>query len=706
MLMMTLNPSGDVSGISSYSSSKGYTLPDLLDQGCEQHPNSRALNQWKNGQWTAVSNHSFRRQADNIALGLQSLGLKKGDRVALLMESDRPFCLVDMACLLAGCVTIPIDLTQTIENIIYILRHAESQALIVSDQALLSLLTPFLGDVPTLKWVIVGMTVGWAGNRKISSLTLDRLPRSLSLQWEDLDDVYQQGESLRSSASAKTLRTAIHPADLATIVYIAGNYDRPKGVMLSHGAIATNIHSAFRVYPHLGTGDTEVALSFLPLTHIFARSFIYGHLAYGHSIYFSNPKRVIKHLKQVQPTIFITVPRLLEKIHSKIIDKGQRLTGWQRWLFDWSLALAQQESSHPLNVGYYAQHTLADRLIFARWRSPFGPRLKTLICGGAALNPTLAQIFVNAGFPLCQGYGLTETSGVLSYERGPHQKAGTIGIPIPGVKVKIAKDGEILVKSPGLMDGYYENPDFTPPQPSSHPTDTLRDHKQEGSNSILPLGKRALEGGGSILDTDGWFHTGDLGRITADGLLQVTGVKKSLFKLSTGKYVSALALEADVVRSPLVADAIAVGAGRKFCAMLIWPNLTTLRQHMHKMGLNIPTTALMHHPCVIALYQSLIDQANCHLPDWSTVKRFVLIEKPLATERGDRIAAPPLQPSHAHRSDYSRAAILQRFAGEIEALYTPSRQQWTETDQQLPPPTHQCPLPPFTCPTYAQSLTH
>ena len=278
---------------------------------------------------------------------------------------------------------------------------------------------------------------------------------------------------------------------------------------------------------------------------------------------------------------------------------------------------------------------------------------------------------------------------MLSYERGRYKKAGTIGIPIPGVTVKIADDGEILVKSPGLMDGYYENPELTPP--STTEPEVLRDSQDLATKSPI--------------DADGWFHTGDLGRITTDGLLQVTGVKKPLFKLATGKYVSALALEADVVRSPLVAEAIAVGAGRKFCAMLIWPNLTELQQQIRQMALDIPPTALMHHPCVIALYQALIDQANCHLPDWSTVKRFVLVEKPLAMER-DQLTDPPIDSLQSHRPEFNRADILQHFAPEIDALYAPTRQQWTETDQHLTLPSLECPLPPFTCPTYAQSLIH
>ena len=672
MLMVECKAIRATPGTRCEESSSTHTLPTLLDQGCDHHPNTIALNDWHNHQWTPLSNLEFRHTVELMALGFQDLGLTKGDRIALLMESDSRFCIADMGCLLAGCVSVPIDLTQTIENIIFILQHSGAKALIVSRPHLLEKIAPFLTKTPAMEWVLTPSPVGRVEEvNPPLSLIPESDPRGLQepwdlklpLRWRTLDDVRKQGLALNTPAHLTQFREAIQPTDLATIVYIAGEHDRPKGVMLSHGAIASTILSAFSVYPDLGKGSDEVVLSFLPLTHIFARSFIYGHFAYGHSIYFSIPSRVAKHLKQIQPTIFITVPRLLEKVYSKIVEHGQKLTRWQRWLFDWSLHLAQRyELGRSPQGWYWLQLTLADCWVFSKWRSPFGGRLKALISGGAALDGRLANVLSAAGLPICQGYGLTETSGVLSYGRGASNLAGSVGQPIPGVEVAIALDGEILVKSVGNMVGYYDEPELT----------------------------------AQVLDAEGWLHTGDLGRITNEGLLEITGVKKSLFKLATGKYISAAVLEDGVKLSPLVMEAIAVGVNRKFCAMLIWPNLTTLRHHTQILGFNIPPATLMHHPCVMALYQSLIDEANCHLPTWSTVKRFTLIETPLTTEHNLISSTGTL----------NRAAVLQRYAADIDELYTPPHPQWTHADQTLPLPINDCPLPPFTCPTYAQSLTH
>ncbi|NET50325.1 MAG: long-chain fatty acid--CoA ligase, partial [Merismopedia sp. SIO2A8] len=518
--------------------------------------------------------------------------------------------------------------------------------------------------------------------------------QSYPLEWWSLTAVRQIGAVIKTAEGVAQLRDAIHPSDLATIVYISGEQGRPKGVMLSHGAIASNILSAFRVYPNLGTGDTEVALSFLPLTHIFARSFIYGHLAYGHSIYFSSPNRVVRYLKQVQPTIFITVPRFLEKVHSKIIERGQRLRGWQRWVFGWALALAKRYELGKRPQGWYGfQMQLADLFVFTKWRSPFGSRLKALISGGAALSAPVSNMLSAAGLPIQQGYGLTETSGVLCYGRGDWNRAGSVGPPIPGVQLSIADDGEVLVKSPGLMQGYSLNPSYLLPAPQeSHPF----------SDPWLFQVPTDLSPSTPNIDAGGWLHTGDLGRLSDDGSLQITGVKKSMFKLTTGKYISAAALETAVKQSPLVVEAIAVGANRKFCAMLIWPNFNTLKQQVQLMDLHIPPTALMHHPCVMALYQTLVDTANCHLPTWSTVKRFVLMETPLSV--GNYHVLEPNQRRPFHELTYlQRAEILAQCSREIDDLYAPIHPQWGQ-EGELAVSATDCSLPAFTCPVSAQSL--
>ncbi|WP_346289860.1 AMP-dependent synthetase/ligase [Sphaerothrix gracilis] len=660
------------------------TLPVLLDQACDRYPNELAFNHWQNRRWQPLSNRTFRRTAEELGLGLLGLGLRQGDRVALIMHSDVDFCLADMGCLLAGLVNVPIDLTQTIENIIYSLRHAAVQALIVSNPDLLEQIAAYLKQVPTLQQVIVsaglptlsatvaveGLAPGQPSPPPEECLQypqflheppvhpgLAALPATVQLL--ALEQVRSQGQANWSPERIAQLKAAIAPTDLATILYIASDSHRPKGVMLTHESIAADVIAAFSSYPNLGHGPEEVALIFLPLTHIFARVFLYGHLAYGHSIYFSNPNHVVKHLRTLQPTFMITVPRLIEKVYERICDRAQRLGNFDRAVFTWALKLAQRYEIGKAPSRLYAlQLKLADRLVFAKWRAAFGGRLKALVSGGAALKAELANVFSAAGIPVLQGYGLTETSAVLCYNRGQYNRAGTVGVPIAGVEIGIAEDSEILVRSPFVMQGYYRDPVAT---------------------------RQALK--------HGWFHTGDLGEITPDGFLKIIGVKKPLFKLSTGKYVSSLPLEQELRRSPLVDYAIAVGANRKFCSMLIFPNLTALHQEAEAMALPLQSDSLLQHPCITARYQTLIDAANCHLPYWSTVRKFALVNAVLTVENG------LLQAD----GSVDRVAVLRAFVGVVEEMYGEAETRGGGDGEVL----QGCAIvPAATCPAYAQSLTH
>jgi long-chain acyl-CoA synthetase len=678
----------------------GRSLLSLLDEACDRYPNQQAFNQWQNRNWQSLSNHAFRTAVEECALGLLSLGLARGDRVAFVMHSDIPFCIADMGCLLAGLVNVPIDLTQTIENILFILQHTEANALIISNLELLNQVLPHLGEAVMLRWVLLveetEERVGELQNCKLTGkaeeeqqensqgcLQLDEThvmhsaKQGAFLQEADLygvrmlslQAVRQRGKAQWSEERLQQLRSAIHPTDLATILYIVSETKQPKGVMLTHENISADILSAFSTYPGLATGAEEVALLFLPLTHIFARAFFYGHLAYGHSVYFSDPRHVMRHLKSVNPTFMITVPRVLEKIYERILEQGRRLNKFDRALFFWALNLAQRyEVGQPLSRLYGLRLKLADRLVFARWRSVFGDRLKAFISGGAALRPELTDVFSAVGLPVLQGYGLTETSAVLCYNRGTYNRAGTVGVPIPGVEIAIAEDSEVLVKAPFVMQGYYRDPLAT---------------------------QRAF-------NPEGWLHTGDLGELSPDGFLKITGVKKPLFKLTTGKYVSPLVLEQELMRSPLVNHAITVGANQKFCGMLIFPNLAALQQEISQIDpdlLNpVPLNpelpeSWLQHPCVLSLYQSLIDAANCHLPYWSTVRKFKLMNAELTIESGLLLPDGML----------NRVQVLEAFAIEIAMLYgeTDRRREAEETD--VPSRLY---VPPTECPVYARSLTH
>lgn len=676
----------------------GRTLPSLLDTACARTPNNTALNHWQRRRWHTVSSHGLRQTAEEIALGLLTLGLQRGDRVAFVMHSDLSFCRVDLGCLLAGLIDVPIDLTQTIENILFILNHTAAKVMVVSNLDLLEQLVPYLWEATTLEQIIIAdVPVDWSAvrtslMRSTATSVPDRLAHELPTPWEclhiphflgeavptshpvhlvppcirllTLAEVQERGQQQWSVAAVEELRTAIAPSDLATILYIASETSQPKGVMLTHENIAANVIAAFTSFPKLQIGPEEVALIFLPLTHIFARTFLYGHLAHGHTIYLSDPNHLFKHLRRVQPTLMLTVPRLLEKVYERLLERRTHLKGVDRRVFDWALKLVQRFDVEQSPHGLYAlQLQLADHLVFSKWRASFGDRLRTLISGGAALRPDLVNLFSAAGLPVLQGYGLTETSGVVCYNRGAANRAGTVGLPIAGVEVEIAADSEILVRAPFVTSGYYRNPAATQ----------------------------------AVLEADGWLHTGDLGQIDRDGFLTITGVKKPLFKLSTGKYVSSEPLEAAVMTSPLVDAAIAVGANHKFCGMLIVPNLQALGAIAKLAEIDTTVPNWWQHPILLAQYQGVIDAANCHLPYWSTVRQYRLID-PQQSPKPTLANGGRLPNGHLNR-----AWALTHYAADIAALYASPTIPTSVSDAGM---NMLLPAPASACPIHAKSLLH
>ncbi|KOP27693.1 long-chain fatty acid--CoA ligase [Hapalosiphon sp. MRB220] len=789
----------------------GRSIPSLLDEACLIHSNSHALNQWIEGNWQSLSNQEFRVAAQELAMGLLRLELNKGERVALLMHSDINFCIADMGSLLAGLVNVPIDLTQTIEHILFILQHAEVKALFISNIELLYQIIPYLWKAPELKMVIVAdvpndwhvrrqqLTSQQSLNEQSNTLKyeIEEIPSNVCLfipefpSQELLDNLFAKFPECIQLFTLKEIRrigqnfnyedskkfgSLLAANDLATLIYIPGINGEPQGVMLTHENLSANTLAMFTGIPNLKFGAQEIVLSFLPLTHVFARVLLYGHINYGHSVYFSNPTQVTKHLREVRPTIFATVPLLLEKIYSKILEQRNKtsqklklnlhnlpeqrlanskgvktkklklLSPVSYSILNWAFNFAQK---YELGQKRQLRHTLmlqlANRLVFSQWRAVFGGRLKYLISGGAALKAEIANLFAAAGMRVLQGYGLTETSSALACNRGKFNRAGTVGVAIAGVEIAIAQDGEILTRSPYITQGYYKNPDATQ----------------------------------QLIDRDGWLHTGDLGEFTSEGFLKITGLKKSRFKLSTGKYVTPLPIESKLKTSPFVANAVAVGSERKFCAMLIFPNLDALQSYASSIGIsqedvsnvkrgdtvgedeaenvkrgdtvgedeaenvrrgdavrenslvssftassrpnvpasprpNVPVSsfppslpqflpeALLKHPCIIALYQALMDEANCHLPYWSTVKRFQLINATPTIENGMLML----------NQQVNRTKVAEIFAQEIDDIYKDKqrkegykgdgemhRREDTEID------ISSCPvIPTVSCPAFAKSL--
>lgn len=710
----------------------GRTIPSLLDEACDRTPNACAFNQWSEAGWQAMSNQEFHNRAEVLAVGLLQLGLKKGDRVAFLMHSDLNFCIFDMACLLAGLVDVPIDLTQTLEHIIFVLRHSEARVLVVANLDLLSQISPYLWEVPTLQYLLAAeVPTDWRQVRSqfmpLHPAHSDHLPLSIPqcIQLLSIEEVQQTGtEAILQSPPPypstplllhpSTLQTNLKPQDLATIVYIPDEAGQMEGVMLTHENLSANALASFSGIPGLQKGDREIVLSFLPLNHVLARVMVYGHINYGHTIYFSNANRLMKHFKEIRPTILTTIPLLLEKIYSKILEKGLRQPKWiklrpyqqdkkleaipevkifshpstfslfsflqtlkvhlqflmalwqslqmafSQFLFQWALNLVHQYELGVQPRGIYAGLLmLADWFVLRHWREVFGGRIKYLICGGAALKAELANAFAAAGIQILHGYGLTQASAVVCCNRGKWNRAGTVGVPIAGMEVAIAADQEILIRGPCVTPGYYKNPAAT---------------------------ERLLEAG--------WLHTGDLGTFTEAGFLQITGLKKALFKLSTGKYIAPQPIEQRVRQSPFVAQAIVVGAEQKTCAMLMVPNLEALHRYALDVGLDMPLEDLLRHPSIQALYQSIVTAANCHLPYWAIVKHFRLITTPLTVENG----------LLTDTGQINRAKVAEVFAAEIAALYHEDGSRKRDGELRGEPSLSGLPGFDSTCPTIAQSL--
>jgi len=598
----------------------GKTLPELLYEACATYDNPRALNQPEEEGWAPCSLDQFRVRAEETALGLRDLGLERGERVALLLESDVPFCVVDMGCLLAGLIDVPLYLSSSADQMTYVAEHSEARALAVANPKRLKQAADFLPDLPEIETVILCET--GSGERP-------DLPERIDLV--TLDEVRARGREAVSNrdAAIQDLRDHIDPEDLATIIYTSGTTGKPKGVMLSHQNISSNaINSVGEIDDFEDGPDGEVVISFLPMTHVFARMLQYSFMARGVSIYFTHPDNLVEALPKVRPTTFASVPRVLEKVYAGIRKKILGMEGVQKWIGEWALDVAgDYEIGKEQSALYDLKHAVADRLVFGKWRDALGGRIKWIVVGGAALQPDLANTLAAAGITTLQGYGLTETSPVISYTRPERNRPGTVGEPLPGVEVCIADDGEILTRGPNVMKGYYKRSDKTD----------------------------------EVLTEDGWFHTGDIGKFDEEGFLKITDRKKDLFKLSTGKYVMPQPIENQLGSQPLVDKAVVVGNDRKFCAALIFPEEDQVRVEAKARDLDADRSFddLLADPALIEAFRDLVVEANRGLDHWATVKRFALVPGELTIESG--LLTPTLK--------VKRRDVQEACAEEIDALY-------------------------------------
>ena len=569
---------------------------------------SDALVTKQDGKWIKTSTEEYIAKANAISRALVEMGVQKNDKIAIISTNNRTeWNIMDIGILQTGAQTIPIYPTISEVDYEYILNHSESTYCFVSDEEVLRKVNAIKSNVPTLKEVYSFNSIQGCKH------------------WSELLEL---GKDEANQKLVEERKNAVIPSDLATIIYTSGTTGKPKGVMLSHNNIVSNvIHSAPRIPFEKGKSR---ALSFLPVCHIFERVILYLYQYYGVSIYFGESiDKISDNIKEVKPNVMSAVPRLLEKVYDSIYAKGTQLSGIKKKLFFWAIDLGLRYEPYGANGAWYEfQLKIARKLIFSKWKEGLGGNLDLMVSGSAALQTRLARVFAAAEIPVMEGYGLTETSPVISVNdvRNFGFRVGTVGKVIDGVTVKIAEDGEILCKGPNVMMGYYKDEKLT-----------------------------------SEVMTDDYFHTGDIGEFDADGFLKITDRKKEMFKTSGGKYIAPQPMENKFKESSLIEQLIVVGENKNYPAALIVPSFDGLREYCkHK---DIPYTSdeeMIQKPDILEKYQREIDQLNKYFGKWEQIKRFKLLPKPWGIETGEMTPTMKLK----------RKVIHSKFEKEIEGLYS------------------------------------
>ena len=562
------------------------------------------------------SKEIFERIRD-VSLGLGALGVASGDRVAIVSESRPDWVIADLAVMSAGAITVPVYPTLSSAQARYIVNDAGAKAAIVSTRLQLEKIQEVRHKLPSLEAVI--LIDGWQPSDSPSVISLeavaDRGHARLTGEWG-------AGREFRDRARA------VRPDQIATIIYTSGTTGEPKGVMLTHANIVSNVKAGAVV---LKLSQDDVALSFLPLSHSFERTVSFIYLLSGVTVVFAESFDTIgRDIARVRPTLMTGVPRVFEKLHGRILDKGKAEPGIKGSIFSWAVGAGAARGEAELrgrSVGVLGslQCSVADHLVFAKIREGLGGRIRYLVSGSAPLDGQIAEFFQGIGLPIIEGYGLTETSPILTVNPPDAPRVGTVGRALPGVELRIAEDGEILARGPNIMRGYFNKPEAT---------------------------AEAVK--------DGWFHTGDIGTIDDDGYLRITDRKKDLLVTSGGKKIAPQPIEAVIKRNPLVAEAVLLGDRRKYAAALIVPNFPALERRLKDLGRSpSPRSELVTRADVLALYQEIIDALNRDLSQFERIKKIALLPVEFSVESGE--LTPTLK--------VKRKVIEERWRAQIEALY-------------------------------------
>lgn len=586
-------------------------LFDILPYQQARFPNKVAVACKDGIEWKRYSTAACIEEANRVSAGLMALGLKRGDKVAILTQRGSPrWNFLDFGMQQAGIVPVPIHSSCSRKELMFILNDSASKYCIVANRELLDKVKALQPEAPALKGIF----------------TLQPLPDAPG--WDGL--VAQP--TAKHLETLQALRAAIHEDDLATIIYTSGTTGEPKGVMLSHKNIVSNIKATITLIP---ADYTKRAVSFLPLSHIFERMVTYTYMAVGTSVYYlDQQENVMDFIKEVKPHYFTAVPRFLEKAYDGVLEQASRRPLLLRRLVMWAMAIGEsyqaRGSFRPL---YWLKLQLAKLSVFWYWRRQLGGRVEGIFVGAAALQPRLARLFTAAGLPVREGYGMTETSPVIAFNRfSPGgNRFGTVGIPIPGLELRIdapegQEEGEVLVKGPNVMMGYYNQPEAT----------------------------------AAVYTEDGWLRTGDIGRIVHKRFLQITGRRKDIFKTSGGKYIAPQELEAALRSSPYIEECLVLGFQRPFATALVLPNFVLLQSWCAENDIHWTAPQFMVHNHKVELFLAgEIEQINQELAPHKRIRNFHLLHEPWSPETGE------LTPTLKARRD----VILEKFSKEVDVLY-------------------------------------
>ncbi len=590
------------------------TLGELFIKAANDHSLSDALNFKTDDGWQSLSSVQVLDRAQDIALGLYSLGLRKGDRAAIMADNSAEWTLADAGCQFAGILDVPIYTTLAPASVEFVLKDSGSRVIFLEGCEMYERVAEAIGSCSSLEKLIFFDRSGVEVPGAISLAELEAMGAKLR---DGEPDLLQE------------LLKATRSSDIATLIYTSGTTGEPKGVMLTHSNIISNVIDCGEKYTF---GDHDIPLSVLPLSHIFERSAMYLYFLHGMSVHYAESiEKVPENLREVRPTILIGVPRIFEKVYAKAKLRAAQSGGLKEKIFDWAIEVAKEyalkkEGRAALPIGLRLKHAISDRLVYRKLREFFGGRLRYCITGGAALPDEIFLIFTGAGISIMQGYGLTETSPVISSNNPIDCKLGTVGKPIRNVQIRTAADGEVEVAGPGVTPGYY---------------------------------KREQATRESFTD-DGWFRTGDIGEIDADGFLKITDRKKELFKTSGGKYIAPSPIEQMIRSSRFVNQAVLIGNGRKFAAALIVPNFEMLDSYAKHKGFSpMKPSEYCADPRIIDLFERQVRSVTGGLAKFETVKRIALLENELSVVGGELTPTMKLK----------RRVIDEKYRDLIDRIY-------------------------------------